>query len=503
MPETVNEPVNAARGKLWKGNGVLSNIGVTVLGGKKKNQTLSSGHDTALVTSLEDDWQDMKDRRFYATLLFFLAMLHILLLAVQVIGLLNPRHKYISEKNLVNITTPDDTEAQYAENFNRQTVRYHALVIIMSVLVVFQLICVTKWYVLRVRNISHFDHLWEGIPLIFSNQCPYWLSEMVILSLHEPPFMVLVWDDAYKLQILALLRIYTIFAFLRGYSDTTSRGGRLVATVARISNNKVFQLRVWLRRYPVSMITTCTTVGWFLLSMAMYMAEEAQLTFDDAMWLTFITMTTVGYGDFSPKTPIGRTIACVTALHGLLSSALLINVITSLFTLDSQQERVLEFMTEARLTTKVEEYSVRIIETAFLCRKYPDDSALRWQLKHICSKFRKLKRHLKQFKAEMHLTIEPVDLNRKLLILDSKINRICESQDIDIETALEMDDADGSSSSSNEKKRTSPVKRAENMMDTINRNLKAILDNQAALTQRQDKMEESLNRFLGENKSPR
>eukprot|EP01059_Diplonema_ambulator_P009317 TRINITY_DN1915_c0_g4_i1.p1 TRINITY_DN1915_c0_g4~~TRINITY_DN1915_c0_g4_i1.p1 ORF type:complete len:520 (+),score=179.97 TRINITY_DN1915_c0_g4_i1:34-1560(+) len=482
MPDATNEPSNEPYGAEkrpsaeWKGERKT---------GKrwprkplrKRDEDLLSLTDKEMIESMASDWKDMKTRRRYATLVFVFALAQIIVLCVQVLGTLLPS-KYLLKARSVNSTS---TPAAVTMEYSRDTLDYHILTCVQSVLVVFQLTFITRWYVFRVRTISYFDNIWKDVPLIFSTQRSSWVAEMIILSLHEPPFLVLAWNDAYKLQILALLRVYTAFTFLRGWSDTLSQGGRLVTTVARIPNNKVLQLRIWLRKYPVALISTCTLVGWFLLSIAMYIAEEGILNFADCMWLTFITMTTVGYGDLSPNTQVGRAVACVTALHGLLSSALLINVVTSFFTLDSQQERVLEFMTEAKLTSKVEKYAVLIIETSYLAKKYPDDWHLKYSKKHLCYQFRKLKRHLKMFKAEMHLTIEPVDLDSKIMILDRKINLLCESQALAIGPSLEMEDSLPSSS---------PKK--NDAFQTINRMLEAIADKQDAMQVRQDKLEEIL-----------
>ena len=51
-------------------------------------------------------------------------------------------------------------------------------------------------------------------------------------------------------------------------------------------------------------------------------ADEQVLSMPDAIWLMFITMTTVGYGDYSPKSDAGRGVAMVATLCGLINIAL-------------------------------------------------------------------------------------------------------------------------------------------------------------------------------------
>jgi voltage-gated potassium channel len=69
---------------------------------------------------------------------------------------------------------------------------------------------------------------------------------------------------------------------------------------------------------------------------AMHYAEhEAQPdklgTIPDAMYWAIITLTTVGYGDVAPITPLGRVLASVTAVLGIVMLALPVGIVASAF----------------------------------------------------------------------------------------------------------------------------------------------------------------------------
>ncbi|MGL4325748.1 MAG: ion transporter, partial [Beijerinckiaceae bacterium] len=66
----------------------------------------------------------------------------------------------------------------------------------------------------------------------------------------------------------------------------------------------------------------------------MYMVEGAQQpdklgTIPDGMYWAIITLTTVGYGDISPITPLGKVVASITALFGLAMVALPVAIIAN------------------------------------------------------------------------------------------------------------------------------------------------------------------------------
>lgn len=59
-----------------------------------------------------------------------------------------------------------------------------------------------------------------------------------------------------------------------------------------------------------------------------------------AMWWSVVTMTTVGYGDVAPVTPIGQVIGGLTALSGVLTVALLSGIVASAFSTRVKRQEI-------------------------------------------------------------------------------------------------------------------------------------------------------------------
>jgi len=74
----------------------------------------------------------------------------------------------------------------------------------------------------------------------------------------------------------------------------------------------------------------------FFSSSALYIVEsdvqpEEFGSIPETMWWSIITLTTVGYGDASPITALGKVIAAMTALMGVMTVALLTGIVANAF----------------------------------------------------------------------------------------------------------------------------------------------------------------------------
>lgn len=78
-----------------------------------------------------------------------------------------------------------------------------------------------------------------------------------------------------------------------------------------------------------------TVIVTFLGSIGIYVFEYGDSTtihnYGDALWWSFVTVTTVGYGDISPSTGGGRFIACILMITGIGFLGMLTGTISTFF----------------------------------------------------------------------------------------------------------------------------------------------------------------------------
>lgn len=115
------------------------------------------------------------------------------------------------------------------------------------------------------------------------------------LLLGTSPFLVV-------LRALRLLRVFRVLKLTRYLGEANVLGQALLASRAKIIV------------FLASVLTVVLIVGAF-----MYVVEGPEHGFDSipiSMYWAIVTLTTVGYGDISPVTPLGRLLAALLMILG-------------------------------------------------------------------------------------------------------------------------------------------------------------------------------------------
>lgn len=104
------------------------------------------------------------------------------------------------------------------------------------------------------------------------------------------------------IRILRLLRIFRIFKLSTYLSEA-----KIITAALRASSKKI----------SVFLAAVLTIV--LIIGAAMYVIEGEEHGFTSiptAIYWAIVTLTTVGYGDISPHTPVGKALACVVMIIG-------------------------------------------------------------------------------------------------------------------------------------------------------------------------------------------
>lgn len=121
-------------------------------------------------------------------------------------------------------------------------------------------------------------------------------------------------------KVFRVLKVLKVFKALK-----ILKFARLSAYFARFYKRVKFFFEINGLKYMVFVSLFCIVAG----GIAIHFVEE--MTVFDGIWWSFVTATTVGYGDISPTTPAGRVIAAILMIVGIGLIGSLTSTITALF----------------------------------------------------------------------------------------------------------------------------------------------------------------------------
>ena len=133
------------------------------------------------------------------------------------------------------------------------------------------------------------------------------------------PFYLGLGGDSYVLRTARLLRILTLIRIGR-----TSRA------------LKELRRAIVRRRYELAISNSFALFALLISASVMYVVEgphqpEAFGSIPRALWWSVATLTTVGYGDVYPATALGRVVAGISALAGILLIAMPAGILAAAF----------------------------------------------------------------------------------------------------------------------------------------------------------------------------
>lgn len=124
-------------------------------------------------------------------------------------------------------------------------------------------------------------------------------------------------------SLFKVFRIFKLFKVLKAVKIL--KFARLSAYFGRFYKRVKFFFEINGLKYMVIASIFCIILGGVMI----HFAENMSIS--DGIWWSFVTATTVGYGDISPATPFGRSIAAILMLVGIGLIGSLTSTITALF----------------------------------------------------------------------------------------------------------------------------------------------------------------------------
>ncbi|MFV8783695.1 ion transporter [Microbulbifer sp. SA54] len=133
-----------------------------------------------------------------------------------------------------------------------------------------------------------------------------------------PSYLALIFTGASYLMVIRLLRVLRIF--------------RVLKLVRYLSDANLLMRSLWQARRKILVFYSSVLVVCIIFGSIMFLVEGPKHGFTSipkSIYWTIVTITTVGFGDITPHTPLGQTIASMTMLIGYSIIAVPTGIVTA------------------------------------------------------------------------------------------------------------------------------------------------------------------------------
>ena len=144
-----------------------------------------------------------------------------------------------------------------------------------------------------------------------------------------------VWNIAFNVVMILLLLALTVTALMPFSTIVVVMLASLSALasvmVVAFSRVKLDVLKEIIRKTYAAEIISGLLLLIVAFSYMLKFTDEAFASFWDALWYCFAVVTTIGFGDLTPTTTIGRLLSVILGLYGIVVVALITSIIVNFY----------------------------------------------------------------------------------------------------------------------------------------------------------------------------
>jgi len=250
----------------------------------------------------------------------------------------------------MNITNFNITVMEFISK-REITPEENSLRMINVCVVIANVVFITLHYIFKIRLLRADKKLSEYDNIFTSGYYKYLFIEVLICAIFYPPY----WNSVLSFELLdylysynmnslvsffVMLKCYIILRVYSYFSRWTSEAANSVCIKYKVRAGIHFAVKAELKKRPYTMLTIMmmVTLGFcgFALRTFEYGVRDPNSTdmklkgennlqdLSNCFWVIIITMTTVGYGEYAPKSQFGRLVGIFACIIGMLLVSLMV-----------------------------------------------------------------------------------------------------------------------------------------------------------------------------------
>lgn len=160
------------------------------------------------------------------------------------------------------------------------------------------------------------------------------------------------------ITILATLKIITVLESALMHSRYSGPQSDRITNLYQSNSGILFATKCIFKDKPFTMLiftffisVTIFSYAFRISEAAIYPLSDISTIYSNMIWMTIITMTSVGYGDYAPQTPFGRFIGCLCVSWGMFIISVMIVVLLNSFSMSGSILYLIKMSSKAQLSS--------------------------------------------------------------------------------------------------------------------------------------------------------
>ena len=225
--------------------------------------------------------------------------------------------------------------------------------------------CVVRVYQIKARQAGVSNPLYlNDTSLLHSPYLPQMFLELCLWTF-TPPYVVSHYRIKWLLTIdfISFFRLYNIALWLANRRYSNRAFCRALSALSGIKLSTGFYLRTAMLYKRFQTIAVTSAIGWFAVTLAFSKAEGH--SYWDSLYFMFVTGATIGYGDISPVTKVGRIASFIAWLYGLLIIGWGVAIFQMYVNLTEQEKNIYVLFRTNELTNRLRHDSATLIQRTY------------------------------------------------------------------------------------------------------------------------------------------
>jgi hypothetical protein len=248
-----------------------------------------------------------------------------------------------------------------------------------------------------VQDTSQRDYYMQSFNFWKSRLAIYWVVEVVVHTFQpliwmasvnniptSPPSSAGTPNLTYKMfEILMFLRLYLVIQMIHVVSPAYRHRFEVVAhdadlrSIAFEMDIAVTMKMTFYKHLQVS-FQLASVLAFVVFGFIVFLLERIEgvpsllstqpIQPIDAMWFAYVTLRTIGYGEFTPKTVLGRIAACLCAVFGIGTLVIFSALLVSKIQLTKEQKQAVEYLSTSRADQALREAAAILLQVSW--RRY-------------------------------------------------------------------------------------------------------------------------------------